>query len=52
MNALTRREQEILALIALEKTNQEVAETLYITVSTVKAHVHTILQKLEVRDRT
>lgn len=51
-NPLTRREQEILALLAAGKTNQEIAETLYITPGTVRVHVHTIIQKLGVRDRT
>jgi len=51
-NPLTRREQEILALIAAGKSNQEIAELLYITIGTVRVHVHAILQKLEVRDRT
>lgn len=49
---LTRREQEILSLIARGKTNQEIAESLYITSGTVRVHVHAILQKLDVRDRT
>ncbi|MBD3886574.1 response regulator transcription factor [Phormidium tenue FACHB-886] len=52
ISPLTPREQEILALIAVGKTNQEIAEMLYITRGTVRVHVHTILQKLEVRDRT
>jgi two-component system NarL family response regulator len=51
-NTLTRREQEILALIAAGKTNQEIAEMLYIVPGTVRVHVHAILQKLDVRDRT
>jgi two-component system NarL family response regulator len=51
-NPLTPREQEILALIAAGKSNQEIAEVLYITPGTVRVHVHAILQKLEVRDRT
>lgn len=51
-NPLTRREQEILALVADGKSNQEIAEALYITPGTVRVHVHAILQKLEVRDRT
>ncbi|UBF29638.1 response regulator transcription factor [Kovacikia minuta CCNUW1] len=51
-NPLTPREQEILALIAAGKSNQEIAEELYITAGTVRVHVHAILQKLEVRDRT
>lgn len=51
-NPLTKREQEILALVAAGKNNQEIAEMLYITTGTVRVHVHAILQKLEVRDRT
>jgi two-component system, NarL family, response regulator len=51
-NPLTKREQEILALIAAGKSNQEIATMLYIAPGTVRVHVHTILQKLEVRDRT
>lgn len=51
-NPLTKREQEILALVAAGRTNQEIAETLYIACGTVRVHVHAILQKLEVRDRT
>jgi two-component system NarL family response regulator len=49
---LTPREQEILALIAAGKTNQEIARMLYIAPGTVRVHVHGILQKLDVRDRT
>ncbi|MBE8967461.1 response regulator transcription factor, partial [Nostocales cyanobacterium LEGE 12452] len=51
-NPLTQREQEILSLLATGKTNQEIALALYITPGTVRVHVHAILQKLEVRDRT
>lgn len=51
-SVLTRREQEILALIADGKTNQEIAQMLYIAPGTVRVHVHAILQKLNVRDRT
>ncbi|NJL84607.1 MAG: response regulator transcription factor [Chloroflexaceae bacterium] len=50
-NPLTCREQEILALLASGKGNKEIAEILYITPGTVRVHVHTILQKLDVRDR-
>lgn len=49
---LTPREQEILQLITVGKTTQEIAETFYIAPGTVRVHVHAILQKLEVRDRT
>jgi two-component system NarL family response regulator len=51
-NPLTQREREILALIASGKSNSEIAESLYIAAGTVRVHVHAILQKLEVRDRT
>jgi two-component system NarL family response regulator len=51
-NPLTHREQEILGLLAAGKTNQQIAQTLYITPGTVRVHVHAILQKLEVSDRT
>ncbi|MUG98356.1 response regulator [Scytonema sp. UIC 10036] len=51
-NPLTKREQEILALVVAGKSNQEIAEFLHITPGTVRVHVHAILQKLEVRDRT
>ncbi|MEB3358996.1 MAG: response regulator transcription factor [Synechococcales bacterium] len=51
-NPLTQREKEILTLIASGKSNSEIADTLYIAPGTVRVHVHSILQKLEVRDRT
>jgi two-component system, NarL family, response regulator len=49
---LTQREQEVLALIAVGKSNAEIAKELYITPGTVRVHVHAILHKLGVRDRT
>ncbi|MYL40129.1 response regulator [Virgibacillus salexigens] len=49
---LTVREKEILLLIAQGKTNQEIADQLYISLKTVKVHVSNILGKLEVQDRT
>jgi two-component system NarL family response regulator len=51
-NTLTKREREILTLVAGGKSNQEIAENLFITPGTVRVHIHAILQKLEVRDRT
>jgi DNA-binding NarL/FixJ family response regulator len=48
---LTPRELEILALIAQDLTNQEIADRLFIEVGTVKNHVHNILQKLGVSSR-
>lgn len=49
---LTEREMEVLQLIAAGKTNQEIAERLYIGLKTVKTHVSNILAKLDVSDRT
>lgn len=49
---LTEREREILHLILLGKSNQEISEALYITVGTVKAHVHSIFGKLDVSRRS
>ncbi|MDX8367232.1 response regulator [Cytobacillus sp. Hm23] len=49
---LTSREMEILLLMTEGKTNQEIADELYIALKTVKAHVSNILSKLEVQDRT
>lgn len=49
---LTEREREVLLLIAKGKTNQEIADELFIALKTVKVHVSSILQKLEVQDRT
>ncbi|MDT2784797.1 response regulator transcription factor [Enterococcus asini] len=49
---LTKREAEILMLIAQGKSNQEIADELFITLKTVKTHVSNILSKLEVEDRT
>jgi two-component system, NarL family, response regulator len=49
---LTQREKEVLDLIATGKSNSEIAQILYITAGTVRVHVHAILHKLGVRDRT
>ncbi len=51
-NDLTNREQEVLLLIAEGRSNQEIADALFITLKTVKTHVSNILSKLEVEDRT
>lgn len=48
---LTPREQEVLGLVGEGLTNQEIADRLYIEVGTVKNHVHSILQKLDVNSR-
>ncbi len=51
-NKLTPREQEVLSLIAAGQSNREIAETLYISERTVKNHVNSILNRLNLRDRT
>ncbi|GER87925.1 hypothetical protein KDW_20870 [Dictyobacter vulcani] len=50
--ALTPREQEILPLIAEGLTNREIAKKLAISRETVKTHVHHMMQKLQVKERT
>ncbi|MBP1947988.1 response regulator transcription factor [Virgibacillus litoralis] len=52
LHLLTRRECEVLQLLADGKSNRAVAETLYISEKTVKNHVSNILQKMSVNDRT
>lgn len=49
---LTRREMEVLELMALGKTNREIAENFFISVGTTKNHVEHIISKLGVSDRT
>ena len=49
---LTNREMEILLLMTEGKSNQEMADELYIALKTVKVHVSNILSKLQVQDRT
>ncbi|KQL37445.1 response regulator transcription factor [Psychrobacillus sp. FJAT-21963] len=49
---LTDRELEVLLLMAEGKTNQDIADSLYIALKTAKTHVSNILSKLEVSDRT
>jgi two-component system nitrate/nitrite response regulator NarL len=49
--ALTRRERQIVALIDRGLSNKEIAGALHIEVTTVKNHVHHILEKLQVVGR-
>lgn len=49
---VTRREEEVLQLIADGCSTPEVAERLYISQKTVKNHLASIYQKLDARDRT
>jgi DNA-binding NarL/FixJ family response regulator len=50
--SLSPREQEILDLVRQGLTNAEIAQTLFVSVSTVKVHMRHIFEKLGVRTRT
>lgn len=49
---LTEREMEVFRLLAQGKSNQEIADQLFIGIKTVKFHVTNLLAKLGVEDRT
>lgn len=49
--ALSVREYDVLALVAAGRSNQEIADTLYLSVNTVRNHVAAILDKLDARSR-
>ena len=49
---LTSRELEILLLVADGRSNREIASALYLSVGTIKAHVHNLTGKLGARSRT
>ncbi|CAM2781276.1 response regulator transcription factor [Saccharomonospora xinjiangensis] len=49
---LSRREYQVLQLIAEGMENSAVADTLFLSVETVRTHVKSILRKLSARDRT
>ncbi|WP_261131791.1 response regulator transcription factor [Bacillus sp. Marseille-Q3570] len=52
LHILTRRECEVLQMLADGKSNRSIGEALYISEKTVKNHVSNILQKMNVNDRT
>jgi DNA-binding NarL/FixJ family response regulator len=52
MEQLTKREHEILALLAKGFLYKEIADQLGISLSTVRAHLHTVYEKLHVQSRT
>jgi predicted ATPase/DNA-binding CsgD family transcriptional regulator len=52
VDPLTERELEVLQLIAQGKTNQEIADNLFVVLGTIKAHNNRIYSKLDVSNRT
>ena len=52
VSELSDRELAVLRLIAVGATNQEIAEQLFLSIHTVKNHVHNILDKLKLENRT
>jgi NarL family two-component system response regulator LiaR len=48
---LTEREMEVLNLVVQGKSNQQIANAMIISVATVKAHITSILSKLQVSSR-
>jgi DNA-binding NarL/FixJ family response regulator len=51
LDPLSDREREVLRLLALGHTNQEIAKTLYISVRTAETHRAHIMQKLRLTSR-
>ncbi|MEJ2622108.1 MAG: response regulator transcription factor [Candidatus Thiodiazotropha sp.] len=51
-NRLTKRQKEIYLLLMQGKTNQEIADELYISLSTVKMHVSTVLKNTGAKNRS
>ena len=49
---LSKRELEVLALIASGRPNREIAAKLFVSTSTVKTHIHRLYRKLGARSRT
>lgn len=51
-SGISRRELEVLQLMAEGCSNQEIADRLFVSLSTVKTHTSSLFEKLDVRRRT
>jgi DNA-binding CsgD family transcriptional regulator len=51
-NGLTSREFEVMSLVAAGKTNQEIAQILWLSPNTVRKHLENVFEKLGVTNRT
>jgi DNA-binding NarL/FixJ family response regulator len=51
-DVLTEREIDVIRLVAIGKSNAEISEDLVISVNTVKTHIGSILEKLQLDNRT
>jgi DNA-binding NarL/FixJ family response regulator len=51
IDPLTEREEEVLALVARGRTNTEIATELFVSLSTVKTHIASLMTKLAARNR-
>jgi DNA-binding NarL/FixJ family response regulator len=51
IESLTEREEQVLATVAVGRTNAEIADELHISLSTVKTHLASLMTKLRARNR-
>jgi DNA-binding NarL/FixJ family response regulator len=51
VDPLTEREEQVLAAVASGRTNNEISAELYITLSTVKTHITSLMTKIGARNR-